>query len=967
MTTRTKLVLAVTIAVAVISGVVAVTYDAEPPDQGPGSARTFSPAISQRVIDDQPNDAAKVPGAGSPPLIEAGPGSSAIADSDQPFVQGRVIVRFRSDASEAARGGVRRDLGARLLRELPIPGAELLALPAGVSVEEARRRIGGDPAVAYAEPDHIYTAGVIAPNDPRFSSLWGLQNPGNTDVDAPESWQVTTGADQVEVAIVDTGVAYDHPDLAPNIWSNPAESGGGKEINGVDDDGNGYVDDFRGWDWVARDNDPLDLHGHGTHVAGTVGAVGDNGLGVTGVSWNVDLVPLRVLDADGSGTTSSITSAFSYAGAMGIDVVNASLGGPSSSRSLADAIERWPGTLFVVAAGNESTNNDQVPSYPCNYASSNIVCVGSMTQGDQLSSFSNYGATNVDLGAPGSGILSTVPSQTVPFRDSFETGFSDRWSAQPTWGLATDNYGSYLADNPDGPYTAGVNASVQMRNGADLRGGAGCRLRSALRLDVEANDDRLVAEGSADGTTWTGLGSWTGSSGGRWSEVSADLSRFDGRSGVLIRFRLVADGDGIVGQGADLDDVQVACVGTSYSGSELATFSGTSMATPHVAGAAAILEAASPGLDAARVKSALLKGAVAIPALAGKTVTGGRLNLFRSLQQVAAVPIEPEPRVVATPTPAPSFTQSEQLPPSPAPSRTPATTSPTPVPEEPAPQAPAPASPASPAPAPASPAPASPAPASPAPTPSPSPSGDEPAPVRSLGLTLRRHVVATGVVTADSEACRSGISVILKRNGARVATARTDVAGNFKIRLKDRPGRYVVVAAATSACPRAKATARHSHVTSSAQAEPDVDSVGAAASSSCWTFRPSESQFAQLTNAARAEAASPSLKLDPELSKVARRHTRDMVATQSLSHSPSDQLGSRVVGWSRLGENIAVGQGVDALQQAFMNSTAHRDNILSRGFTHVGVGAIERDGRLWVTVIFSGSTDPATTLRMPRC
>ncbi|HEV3473267.1 MAG TPA: S8 family serine peptidase, partial [Actinomycetota bacterium] len=164
------------------------------------------------------------------------------------------------------------------------------------SLTAAADAIADDPSVAFVEPNYIYRAAGL-PNDPYFSSQWGLNNTGQSivgspgiadaDIDAPEAWDVTTGSDAVIVAVADTGAALNHPDLAGNIWTNRGETGGGKETNRVDDDGNGYVDDWRGWDFINNDNDPFDDHMHGTHVAGTIGAQGSNGIGVTGVNWNV--------------------------------------------------------------------------------------------------------------------------------------------------------------------------------------------------------------------------------------------------------------------------------------------------------------------------------------------------------------------------------------------------------------------------------------------------------------------------------------------------------------------------------------------------------------------------------------------------------------------------------------------------------------------------------------------------------
>lgn len=329
------------------------------------------------------------------------------------LVPGRVIVRFHPGVSESQKERVRDEVGVRLVRELPLPGTELVSFARGRSVDGVRRAFEERQETAYSEPDVIYgISNLPVPSDPRYAHLWGLNNTTDTDIDAPEAWSLTTGSPDVTVGVVDTGVAADHPDLATNIWSNPGESGAGRESNGADDDGNGYIDDVHGWDWVGRDNDAADGHGHGTHVAGTVGATGNNGIGVAGVNWSAGIVPLRVLDAGGAGTSSSIAAAFAYAGKMGLDVVNASLGGPSYSQTVVDAIKRSPNTLFVAAAGNDALDNDEVGSYPCNYPVENLLCVAAVTQTDTLASFSNFGSKTVHIGAPGQAILSTLPASS---------------------------------------------------------------------------------------------------------------------------------------------------------------------------------------------------------------------------------------------------------------------------------------------------------------------------------------------------------------------------------------------------------------------------------------------------------------------------------------------------------------------------------------------------------------------------
>ena len=251
----------------------------------------------------------------------------------------------------------------------------------------------------------------------------GFSGTPDADIDAPEAWDVTKGSAAVTVGVADTGIAYNHPDLAANIWQNPGESGAGKETNGLDDDGNGRVDDFRGYDFVDGDNDPIDDHGHGSHVAGTIGAVGNNATGVTGVNWRVRLAPLRICSPDPfvAMHQAAQADAFAYAGLMGMKVVNASISGPGSGQIVSNAIAGAPNTLFVFAAGNENNNNDTNPQYPCGLSPGE--CRLRRRDGpddDNRASFSNYGASAVDLAAPGTSILSTYPF-TVRFVDDFQT------------------------------------------------------------------------------------------------------------------------------------------------------------------------------------------------------------------------------------------------------------------------------------------------------------------------------------------------------------------------------------------------------------------------------------------------------------------------------------------------------------------------------------------------------------------
>ncbi len=235
----------------------------------------------------------------------------------------------------------------------------------------------------------------------------------DADIDAPEAWDRTTGSRDVAVAVVDSGVDTSHPDLRPNAWRNAGEIEG----NAVDDDGNGLVDDSRGWDFAQDDNTPDDANGHGTHVAGTLGARGNDGEGVAGVAWNTSIMPIRVLASDGSGSVSDVIKGYGYAARKGAKVINASLGGDTLSRAEYDAIAAVPDTLLVAAAGNDGADNDATGSFPCNYDLPNVVCVASTDRNDQLSGFSNRGRTTVDLAAPGESIASTYPGDRWVYLD----------------------------------------------------------------------------------------------------------------------------------------------------------------------------------------------------------------------------------------------------------------------------------------------------------------------------------------------------------------------------------------------------------------------------------------------------------------------------------------------------------------------------------------------------------------------
>ncbi|WP_026965831.1 S8 family peptidase [Algoriphagus terrigena] len=418
------------------------------------------------------------------------------------FVPGQLLIKYKtSSQSSRLSQDILAMIDASVVEEITTgamemanarksgPSGDLLLVESKLGTMEAIERLKGMPEVEYAEPNWIYQHQATS-NDPYFTGgqLWGMSASNQFGSKAATAWAAgKTGSASVYIGIIDEGYMYTHEDLAANAGVNPGEIAN----NGADDDGNGLVDDVYGWDFDGGDASVFDGTGddHGTHVAGTIGAVGGNGKGVAGVVWSVKLLSAKFLGRRG-GTTANAIKAVDYftdlKASQGLNIVatNNSWGGGGFSQALKEAIDRanTAGILFIAAAGNSGTNNDTSPSYPSGYTSSNVIAVASITSSGALSSFSQYGATTVDIGAPGSGIWSTVPAT--------------------------------------------------------------------------------------------------------------------------------------VGKG------KTATVGSGY-----ASYNGTSMATPHVSGAAALYASLNPAANAAQIKSAILGSAISTTSLQGKVATGGRLNV----------------------------------------------------------------------------------------------------------------------------------------------------------------------------------------------------------------------------------------------------------------------------------------------------------------------------------------------------
>lgn len=316
------------------------------------------------------------------------------------------IVKLKSGASLKSLKN-----SSQIQREFTVPQGQFAVIEA--SENEAAFLLNAHSEIEYIEPNYTYHA-----FDADYDKQWGLSNTGKNsgswlfpgkkgmDINAEKAWGVTKGDRKIKIAVIDTGVDYNHEDLKENIMINEAELNG---VAGVDDDGNGYVDDVYGMDFANNDSDPMDGHGHGTHCAGVIGA-SHNSIGVRGVMANVEILPIQFLAANGSGSLEGAVKAINYAVSRGVNIMSNSWGGGGESQALEEAIKlaEDAGILFVAAAGNSNANNDVKPSVPATIALDNILSVGAMDGKGKKAKFSNYGAKSVHVFAPGVDIYSTV-------------------------------------------------------------------------------------------------------------------------------------------------------------------------------------------------------------------------------------------------------------------------------------------------------------------------------------------------------------------------------------------------------------------------------------------------------------------------------------------------------------------------------------------------------------------------------
>lgn len=581
------------------------------------------------------------------------------------YAQRQIIVTYKETSLDNDISNLENKYSLVIIRKYLLTKTRVYRLSNEILIEELLAELKQNSSIMFAEPNYINKQDYI-PLDPHFSKQWYLVNtgqvvnndfgPDGVDIDWKTAMENYDSSESTIIAVIDSGVAFDHPDILANIWINEDE-----EIDGLDTDGNGYIDDLFGWDFQESDAIPLDENGHGTLVASIIAGV-ENNSGIIGVSPKSKIMALRISNEDGDSYISAALDAIEYALLNGAKIINYSNGGNYYSSQLKlyiDALNEY-GVLFVASAGNggndsRGDNNDGVsPNYPASYSSENIISVAASDRQDQLAIFSNYGYISVDLAAPGVDIYGADISRSVVYFQDFE-GTVNGWTighhlnseSSLNWSLYQDLYGNtWLTDSVD-MYGNAVDYSPNTHSYVQspvITLGEAPVLEFTLWKSLEYGYDYINLEVSTDQVNWdliafdTGFSSSPCPSCSFFNSGGLELIDLEQYAHMDISIRISLDTDSsLEHDGAYIDDITIKELDVfNYDGNQYQYNNGTSFSAPMVSGAAALLWSIKPNLPHDYVKAFIMVGVDVDPALSGKLNTDGRLNIGGSVSLLLA-------------------------------------------------------------------------------------------------------------------------------------------------------------------------------------------------------------------------------------------------------------------------------------------------------------------------------------------
>lgn len=576
--------------------------------------------------------------------------STAFAHKPE-IVPREVLVKYKASLPLKIRTQAIKRAGGKTFKFaiLHQNGLAQVHLPTDQSVEDAINIFQSQEEVEYAQPNFVYHA-LTVPNDPQYSQLWALKNTGQTiytptgasepadstnnpgkpnlDMNFEFSWDFITDCSSVVVAVVDTGIQYNHTDLATNMW-----------------DG-GQAFPHHGFDFVENSNDPMDQNGHGTHVAGTIGAIGNNGIGTTGICWKGNLMAVRVLDKNGEGSTLSVAQGIEFAVDHGARVINLSLGGSSYDPALESAVNYANDhqVAIVTAAGNNGTDNELNANYPCNFTAPLLLCVAALDQNYELASFSNYGSNSVDVGAPGVNIVSTYPFTNTIITDNLNSSWiykNANFSSSTGWGYKKIGIDDYLVSSLVNPAQWNLSTQTYVNNADDqfwksfnLTSGYYAVLSYFAAFDLNLNDYLYTTIKAGTDNPFSGgsvLDSITQTqSDGYISYYAYDISSCAGKL-CSIGFELKTDSSN-TNFGALITLFEIDVINQSLN--SINVLEGTSMATPHATGLLAMLLAFNPDYSVNDALNSIKKSGIAVSSLSNKTTTGRAIHSANALTYI---------------------------------------------------------------------------------------------------------------------------------------------------------------------------------------------------------------------------------------------------------------------------------------------------------------------------------------------